>query len=295
MDAQHQGGRWGTVAAAVMRRSGLSVAAKAVYSTLATYADQNGWIWAKQQTIAGDLDRSRAWIHAAICELEEQGLLQHERQYIEGRQRASRYRLLDGLSRGALSRGTSPTKGDDQETERLLSEAADSAVEPADTNQDEGFISSLPESERKPPFGRNPMDEARLEIRATDPAEVPADWVPNLNDVAWARLRHPNLDVPRFTESFVLSCRAKGYRYVDVSAAWRRWLTDPKGRLPLVPITSDATARKEISHDRSRQYRPAPDSAGHDALKERNAATADRVLERLLGRRAGHHTAGPSA
>ena len=107
MDAQHQGGRWGTVAAAVMRRSGLSVAAKAVYSTLATYADQNGWIWAKQQTIAGDLDRSRAWIHAAISELEEQGLLQHERQYIEGRQRASRYRLLDGLSRGALSRRTS--------------------------------------------------------------------------------------------------------------------------------------------------------------------------------------------
>src|SRR3954469_13494838 len=195
MDAQNQGGRWGTVAAAVMRRSGLSVAAKAVYSTLATYADQNGWIWAKQQTIAGDLDRSRAWIHAAISELEEQELLQHERQYIEGRQRASRYRLLDGLSRGALSRGTSTIKGDDQETERLLLEAADSAVEPADTNQDEGFIGSLSEGERKPPTGRNPMDETGLKIRATDPTEVPADWAPDLNDVAWARLRHPNLDV----------------------------------------------------------------------------------------------------
>jgi hypothetical protein len=295
MDAQHQGGRWGTVAAAVMRRSGLSVAAKAVYSTLATYADQNGWIWAKQQTIAGDLDRSRAWIHAAITELEEQGLLQHERQYIEGRQRASRYRLLDGLSRGALSKGTSPSKGDKQEPESLLLETTDSAVKSADTNQDEELITSLSASERKPPSGRNPLYEAALEIRATDPAEVPADWGPNLNDVAWARLRHPNLDVPRFTESFVLSCRAKGYRYVDVSSAWRRWLTDPKGRLPLVPITSDAAAHKETSHDRSRQYRPAPTSAGRDDLKERNAATADRVLERILGRRAGYHAAGPSA
>src|SRR4051812_40662881 len=42
MDVSVQGGRWGIIAAAVMRRPGLTLAAKAVYATLATYADRQG-------------------------------------------------------------------------------------------------------------------------------------------------------------------------------------------------------------------------------------------------------------
>ena len=69
MDAQSKGSRWGTVSASVMRRPGLSVAAKTVYAALSTYADRAGWIWVRQETIASDLERSRAWVHAAIAEL----------------------------------------------------------------------------------------------------------------------------------------------------------------------------------------------------------------------------------
>ena len=75
MDAHHMGSRWGTVSASVMRRPGLSVAAKTVYAALATYADRAGWIWVRQETIASDLERSRAWVHAAIAELEGQGIV----------------------------------------------------------------------------------------------------------------------------------------------------------------------------------------------------------------------------
>ena len=122
MDAQSKGSRWGTVSASVMRRPGLSVAAKAVYAALATYADRAGWIWVRQETIASDLERSRAWVHAAIAELEGQGLILHDRQYVEGRQRASRYRLQDGLLREA------------REATGRVSEENDSAVQPADTS-----------------------------------------------------------------------------------------------------------------------------------------------------------------
>src|SRR5918994_58362 len=100
-DLPYHGGRWGTVAASVMRRPGLSIAAKATYSALATYADRHGWIWVRQSVLAADLERSRPWVLAAIAELEKAGLLLHERRFVEGRQRASRYRLLDGVSRHA--------------------------------------------------------------------------------------------------------------------------------------------------------------------------------------------------
>ena len=146
-----------------------------------TYADRVGWIWVRQETIAADLERSRAWVHAAIAELEEQGLLLHDRQYIEGRQRASRYQLQDGLARRR-------TDSDAELAE--LSEQADAAVKPADTSHHD---------ESKDSFSgltRESAPEAS--------GLVPADWVPTVDDMAWARSRHPNLDILAFTESFVL-------------------------------------------------------------------------------------------
>src|SRR3954464_10742272 len=114
MDAHHMGSRWGTVSASVMRRPGLSVAAKTVYAALSTYADRAGWIWVRQETIASDLERSRAWVHAAIAELEGQGIILHDRQYIEGRQRASRYQLQDGLARRRTDSDTEPAEVSEQ-------------------------------------------------------------------------------------------------------------------------------------------------------------------------------------
>jgi hypothetical protein len=59
-------------------------------------------------------------------------------------------------------------------------------------------------------------------------------------------LRHPPIKTPcgrtrnsSFTEMFVLSCQARGYRYANISAAWRRWLLEPKGK-PLAPTKPTA-------------------------------------------------------
>jgi hypothetical protein len=267
MDAHFVGSRWGTVAASVMRRPGLSVAAKAVYAALATYADRVGWIWVRQETIASDLERSRAWVHAAISELEEQGLVLHDRQFIEGRQRASRYRLQDGLAR---------RRNDDAE----VSEHADAAVKPADTSHHD---------ESKDSFSGFARESAE---------PVPADWVPTVDDIAWARSRHPNLDILAFTESFVLSCRAKGYRYADPSAAWRRWLIEPKGKLPQLPVaTANASPAQEPVHEtrsaKPRNRGPAhPSVPAGGSLSDDNRRRAAACLDRLLGRRAGDPSAG---
>jgi hypothetical protein len=264
MDAHFVGSRWGTVAASVMRRPGLSVAAKAVYAALATYADRVGWIWVRQETIASDLERSRAWVHAAISELEEQGLVLHDRQFIEGRQRASRYRLQDGLAR---------RRNDDAEA----SEQADAAVKPADTSHHD---------ESKDSFSGFARESAE---------PVPADWVPTVDDMAWARSRHPNLDILAFTETFVLSCQAKGYRYADPSAAWRRWLIEPKGKLPQLPTPT--TPVQEPPHE-TRTAKPWNRGTAHPSvtsggsLADANHRRAAACLDRLMGRRTGDPSAG---
>ena len=86
---------------------------------------------------------------------------------------------------------------------------------------------------------RNPVRTlSRFAPRTGHARRHRAGWVPAAADIAWAKVRHPDLDVLVFTETFVLSCRAKGYRYSDPSAAWRRWLIEPKGRLPLLGALS---------------------------------------------------------
>jgi hypothetical protein len=268
------GSRWGTVAASVMRRPGLSVAAKAVYAALATYADRIGWIWVRQETIAADLERSRAWVHAGIAELEEQGLLLHDRQYIEGRQRASRYQLQDGLAR----------RRTDNDTELAeLSEQADAAVKPADTSHHD---------ESKDSFSGLTRESAP---EASGP--VPADWVPTVDDMAWARSRHPNLDILAFTESFVLSCRAKGYRYADPSAAWRRWLIEPKGKLPQLQTAAAQAPAQEPTHEtRSanslNRGSANPSAPSGSSLADTNHRRAAACLDRLMGRRTGDPSSG---
>jgi hypothetical protein len=269
MGAHQMGSRWGTVAASVMRRPGLSVAAKAVYAALATYADRVGWIWVRQETIASDLERSRAWVHAAIAELEEQGLLLHDRQYIEGRQRASRYQLQDGLAR---------RRTDDAE----VSEQADAAVKPADTSHHDESKDSFSG------FARESAPELA--------GPVPADWVPTVDDMAWARSRHPNLDILAFTETFVLSCQAKGYRYADPSAAWRRWLIEPKGKLPQLPAAATTPAQEPAHETRTTKPRnrgsanpPVPTGS---SLADANHRRAAACLDRLMGRRTGDPSTG---
>jgi hypothetical protein len=300
MDAlpQQEGGGWGIVAASVMRRPGLSVAAKATYSTIATYADKHGWIWVRQSTLAADLERSRPWVLAALAELESAGLLQHERRFVEGRQRASRYRLLDGITRFAAA-NDQPDLDVDQDLTgpaEQVSDVGDSGVSRLDTNHNEDSSISLSAAGAREPDRNRDFPDKEEEPTGT----VPADWVPTAADVTWAKGKHPRLDVLAFTEAFVLSCRAKSYRYHDPSAAWRRWLIEPKGRLPLLPSPPlPQNADQDSRHDRpanhhARQHRSsaAGSHASGPSLANRNTAHAAATLERIMARRAGGAAAG---
>ena len=52
---------------------------------------------------------------------------------------------------------------------------------------------------------------------------VPADWRPDAGDLAWLAAHRPDLDAGYMTAVFVCGSRARGLRYADPSAAWRRW------------------------------------------------------------------------
>ena len=54
--------------------------------------------------------------------------------------------------------------------------------------------------------------------------DVPADWMPDADDLAWAGGRFGTVDLARHVEGFVLRCQAHGYRYRNIGAAWRAWL-----------------------------------------------------------------------
>jgi hypothetical protein len=259
-----------------MRRPGLSVAAKAVYATLATYADRHGWCWLRQETIASDLGRSRSWVHAALTELEAAGLLLHDRQYLSGLQRASRYHLLDGLVRFA-----EPAPAVGETPEPAVSAGSDSAVQPADTNHYDDLGSSLSGRAREP------------EVRSV-PKPVPANWVPTSDDVAWATLRHPDLDVLRFTEAFVLSCQSKDYRYCDISAAWRRWLLEPRGRLPKLTGRPVSVTLNSGDSRHDRLHRPASPVDRDSDLDDENQRRSAAVRERIMARRSVDPDARPA-
>jgi hypothetical protein len=61
--------------------------------------------------------------------------------------------------------------------------------------------------------------------------EVPAaDWQPSDQDLLWGMDRYPTADLTAATERFVNRCRAKGYHYRDLGAAWRSWLADDQSK-----------------------------------------------------------------
>jgi len=123
--------RWGRISAAVLRRPDLDLGTKAVYCALAAYADDEGWCWPLQATLARDLGRSRPWINEQLAKLEAAGLLLHERRSWadRGLQRGSRYRLLDDIH-GAEPVASAPACTSPTDT---VSTSANSAVSQEDS------------------------------------------------------------------------------------------------------------------------------------------------------------------
>ena len=197
--------RWGKIPAWWLDHPDLEADGFAVLAALATYADEQGVCWPSQSTLAAKLKRSRPTINRILQRLDDMGLVSIEhRRGRDGSRLSCLYRLRferDGET--AAEAATRPV----QKLDRDDSEA-NAPCPPA--SQEQLHSEQIPDSHAS--GGRGPAQD------------VPADWVPTADDLAWARSRFDAVDIGRHVEGFVLRCQAHGYRYRDISAAWRAWL-----------------------------------------------------------------------
>ena len=165
----------------------------AVLCVLALHANKDGVCWPTQGLLAELLGRSRPWVNKVIGRLVEIGLvLKTHRTRDDGGDRACLYRLVEDTVESCGDTG---------------SHAHDS-------------VTAKPESKQDSPRANTPI-VAELDLKTPDES-----WQPSDDDLCWAIDRFPTADLQASVDRFVSRCRAKGYRYRDLGAAWRSWLAD---------------------------------------------------------------------
>nr|WP_204367224.1 helix-turn-helix domain-containing protein [Methylobacterium sp. B34] len=259
--------RWGRIPAWWLDHPGLEADGFAVLAALATFADEDGLCWPSQSTLAAKLKRSRPTINRIIQGLSDIGLVGVEhRRGRDGARLSCLYRLrftpLDGVAErpgkpagipsppalfrrptGMTRRHTSPVRRASQEQFKFKQ-----------------IPDSLAPGERA--CGQ-PHEPART---------VPEDWMPTTADLAWAKARHADIDLGRHVEGFILRCQAHGYRYRDISSAWRAWLTQDAaaGKAPMVRDHAATTAFHPDARPASR-----PSGGAEQRLGAWSAAAAE--------------------
>ncbi|WP_029010102.1 helix-turn-helix domain-containing protein [Azospirillum halopraeferens] len=220
-------GRWGRIPAWWLDHPDLDADGLAVLAALATYADETGTCWPSQSTLAAKLKRSRPTVNRIRQRLHDLGLVDIERRH--GRDGAS----LSCLYRLHFLPGTA------------MSRAAPTVF---DVNGEPGR--GGPDRDDSPPHTPRPQasqQQVHSEQTPDSPAgagsspnEVPADWQPAADDLEWAAARFGHVDLARHVEGFLLRCRAHGYRYRDVGAAWRAWLAQDAAAGKVPPAAAPA-------------------------------------------------------
>lgn len=251
--------RWGRIPAWWLDHPGLDADGLAVLAALSTYADEAGVCWPSQATLAGKLKRSRPTVNRILGRLEALGLvaIEHRRSASGGRL-SCRYRLALTV--------TGPA-GDAAGLDIPADSRTDSPCPAASHEQ--------PEPEQIPDTlhrhaGHRPANAGKS-VGGEPAAAMPVgeDWTPSASDRHWAAMRFPDVDLDRHAERFVQQCRAHGYRYRDVAAAWRSWLLQDMARMAQQPAEPSRDPESRTNRLRT----------GHSAI--------DRS-------KAGHSKAGPA-
>lgn len=225
--------RWGRIPAWWLDHPGLDADGFAVLAALATFADEDGLCWPSQSTLAAKLKRSRPTINRIIQGLSDLGLVGVEhRRGRDGARLSCLYRLRftpSDETPAAVADAGRPVPAADRDDSAMHIPCPPASQEQVHSKQ-------IPDSHAS--GGRT---DARAPLR-----EVPEDWMPTADDLAWAKARHAEIDLGRHVEGFILRCRAHGYRYRDLSSAWRAWLSQDAAVGKAPPMTAVAVARSPI-------------------------------------------------
>ncbi|MDQ2105135.1 helix-turn-helix domain-containing protein [Azospirillum isscasi] len=225
-------GRWGRIPAWWLGHPDIDADGLAVLAALATYANARGECWPSQATLATALKRSRSTVNRILGQLAEAGVIGMEaRRSASGGRLSCLYRL-----RLVPGEGPIPAAGAEEGRTRMPPvPPAAKDVAPADSP-------CAPVRQEQPESEQTPDSHA-----SRGPAQdVPDGWMPDAADRAWAEIRFAGVDLDRHAEGFRLRCRAHGYRYRDVGAAWKAWLAQDAaaGKAPMLrTAASSATAR----------------------------------------------------
>ena len=201
----------------------------AVLAVLALHADKNGACWPSQGLLARLLNRSRPWVNKIITRLVDLGLLRRtHRHRDDGGNRACLYHLVapsDTSRPKVFHKEAAPSIPSEPvlspPTARSVTDSPCSAPNTGSPGDDS--ITNKPEHQQDAPPAASPS----ILINSPVSAQIPdAHWQPSDADLIWALDRYPNTDLTAITERFLNRCRAKGYRYHDIGAAWRSWLID---------------------------------------------------------------------
>jgi hypothetical protein len=102
-------GRFGVVPAAWLDRDDIGMAEIAVLACLSTYADENGWCYPSQGTIARQIGKSRSTVNAIIKRLVATGLVEQYRQVRhDGGETSSTYRIRYDIGLAPSPTGDAP-------------------------------------------------------------------------------------------------------------------------------------------------------------------------------------------
>ncbi|KAA0679760.1 helix-turn-helix domain-containing protein [Roseomonas genomospecies 6] len=234
-------GRWGRIPAWWLGHPAIDADGLAVLAALATYANARGECWPSQATLAAALKRSRSTVNRILGHLAESGVIE-----MEARRSASGGRL-SCLYRLRLVPGEGPIPAAGAEEGRAGKPPGKPPVQPVAKDVASADSPCAPMRQEQPESEQTPDSHAsRGPAQAVTAGFVPEDWAPDAGDRAWAEARFAGVDLDRHAEGFRLRCRAHGYRYRDVGAAWKAWLAQDAaaGKAPMIrPAAPSAGGR----------------------------------------------------
>lgn len=209
--------RWGRIPAWWLSHPDIDADGLAVLAALSTYANARGECWPSQATLATALKRSRSTVNRILGHLADAAVIEIvSRKSANGGRLSSVYRLRLEPGSGPIVNVQSMAV-QQRDTDVAVADSPCAAVrqEQLDSNKPDSLAGR----------GREGVSAGRVkDYPSGEPQGVPPDWMPSTADLTWARAQHGSVDLDHHVEGFVLRCQAHGYRYRDISAAWRAWL-----------------------------------------------------------------------